>query len=132
MPFNIPVLPAMYRFGPVVIIDDVWSITFGADIPTMTDDEAKSYIEREIQTIRRAQTAMITEPAWLIFENHSPFHLQVTSQAIQRGFFKRLTSLQGGLGGTMFYTGAAFHTHYSNLLWRFNEEVLIPKMMQFW
>ncbi|KAJ3575845.1 hypothetical protein NPX13_g3888 [Xylaria arbuscula] len=132
MPFNIPVLPGMYRFAPIGVIDDVWSVKFGADIPTMTDDEVKSYIKREIQTIQRSQNATVTEPQWLTFKNHSPFHLRVTSQEIQHGFYKKLNALQGGLGGTMFYTGAALHTHHTSLLWRFNQEVLIPKMMGFW
>ncbi|KAI0423707.1 hypothetical protein F5Y09DRAFT_354936 [Xylaria sp. FL1042] len=100
MPFDIPVLPAMYRFIPVGVIDDVYAI--------------------------------VTQPGCLIFENHSPFHIQVTSQEVQRKFFKQLTSLKDRLGRTMFYTGAAFHTHYSSLLWRFNEEGLIPRMMEFW
>ncbi|KAI0481791.1 hypothetical protein F4859DRAFT_476011 [Xylaria cf. heliscus] len=131
-PFNIPVLPALYDLSPVGIIDDVWWIKFGANTPTMSDDQVKSYVEREIHTIQRAQNATITKPEWLIFESHAPFHLQVSAEDIKGGFFKRLTALQGGLNGTMFYTGAAFHTQYSSLLWRFNREVLIPKMMEYW
>ncbi|KAI0964707.1 FAD/NAD(P)-binding domain-containing protein [Xylaria arbuscula] len=130
-PFNIPVLPALYSLSPVGVIDDVWSIKFAADVPTMTDDEVKSYVEREIQTIQRSQNATLTTPEWLIFETHNPMHLQVSPEDIKNGFFRRLTALQGGLDGTMFYTGAAFHTHYSSLLWRFNREVLLPKIMEF-
>jgi len=33
------------------------------------------------------------------------------------------------LGGRMFYSGAAFHMHYSGYLWRYNEDVVIPKMV---
>ncbi|KAI3317918.1 hypothetical protein HD806DRAFT_355619 [Xylariaceae sp. AK1471] len=131
-PLNIPVLPALYDLSPVGIIDDVWWIKFGANTPTLSDDQVKSYVEREIQTIQRAQNATVTQPEWLIFESHSPFHLRVSPEEIRDGFFKRLNALQGGLDGTMFYTGAAFHTHYSGLLWRFNKEVLIPKMMEYW
>ncbi|KAI1207928.1 uncharacterized protein F4807DRAFT_433758 [Annulohypoxylon truncatum] len=131
-PFNIPVLPALYDLSPVGTIDDVWWIKFGANNPTLTLDQVKSYVEREIHTIQRAQNATLTKPEWLIFESHSPFHLQVAPEDIKGGFFKRLTALQGGLGGSMFYTGAAFHTQYSSLLWRFNREVLIPKMMEYW
>ncbi|KAI0502856.1 FAD/NAD(P)-binding domain-containing protein [Xylaria bambusicola] len=131
-PFNIPVLPALYALSPVGIIDDVWSIKFGANMPTMLDDQVKSYVEREIQTIQHVQNATVTQPEWLIFESHAPFHLQVSPEDIRGGFFKRLNALQGSLDGTMFYTGAAFHTHHSSLLWRFNREVLLPKMMEYW
>lgn len=131
-PYNIPVLPALYDLSPVGTIPDTWWIKFGADNPTLSDAQVKSYVEREIATLQRAQNATVTKPEWLIFQSHAPMHLQVTSQAIKDGFFKQLTALQGGLDGTMFYTGAAFHTHYSSLLWRFNHEVLIPEMMKHW
>ncbi|KAJ8109942.1 hypothetical protein ONZ43_g6004 [Nemania bipapillata] len=98
----------------------------------MTIDQVKGYVEAEIHTLQRAQNARVTTPEWLILESHSPFHLQVSPEAIKGGFFKRLTALQGGLDGTMFYTGAAFHTQYSSLLWRFNKEKLIPMMMEYW
>jgi hypothetical protein len=39
-----------------------------------------------------------------------------------------LRGLLGGWGGKMFYSGAAFHTHYSGYLWRYNEDVVIPMM----
>ncbi|KAH8688018.1 hypothetical protein BGZ60DRAFT_363995 [Tricladium varicosporioides] len=129
-PFNIPALPALYNLAPVGNIDDVWWIKFGADNPTMSDAQVMSYIERQIQTIQRANNVSITKPEWLIFESHTPFHLQVAPEAIRDGFFRNLTALQGGLGGKMFYSGAAFHTQYSTLLWRFNQGVVIPKMMR--
>ncbi|KAF4631707.1 hypothetical protein G7Y89_g6422 [Cudoniella acicularis] len=128
-PFNIPVLPALYHLSPVGVIDDVWWIKFAADNPTMSDAQVKSYAERQIETMQRARNATITKPEWLIFESHTPFHLQVAPEVIKNGFFRDLTALQGGLGGKMFYSGAAFHTQYSTLLWRFNHDVVIPKMM---
>lgn len=131
-PFNIPVLPALYALSPVGVIDDVWWIKFGANNPDMSDEQVKAYVEREIRTLQLSLNATVTEIEWLIFESHSPFHRQVPPEAIKNGFFKQLTALQGGLGGTMFYTGAAFHAQHSSLLWRFNEEVLIPKMKEHW
>lgn len=128
-PFNIPVLPALYHVAPVGTIDDVWWIKFGADAPTLTDAQVRSYATRQIQTLQAAQGFPVTEPEWLVFKSHSPFHLQVPGEAIRDGFYADLSALQGGLGGTMFYSGAAFHTHYSAYLWRFNHDVVIPKML---
>ncbi|KAH7310886.1 hypothetical protein B0I35DRAFT_470608 [Stachybotrys elegans] len=127
-PYNIPVLPALYALAPVGTIDDVWWIKFGANNPTLTDGQVQDYVVRQIQTLQRAVNAPVTEPEWLIFQSHTPFHLQASPQAIKNGFFRDLTALQGGLGGKMFYTGAAFHTHYSTYLWQYNRDVLIPKM----
>lgn len=128
-PFNIPELPALYAIDPVGVVDDVWAVKFGSNDPTLTDRQVQSLIERQIQTEQRAHNVPVTKPEWLIFQSHTPFSLETSPEAIKDGFFKNLTNLQGGLGGTMFYSGAAFHAHVTSLLWRFNEEVVIPKMM---
>ncbi|KAI6081920.1 hypothetical protein F4821DRAFT_248359 [Hypoxylon rubiginosum] len=128
-PFNIPVLPALYQLTPVGVLDDVWWAKFAANNPTLTKEEAKSYAERQIATLQKANDIPVTQPEWLEFESHTPFHLQVTFEAIKDGFFRNLTALQGGLDGKMFYSGAAFHTHHSTLLWQFNQDVVIPQMM---
>jgi hypothetical protein len=127
-PFKIPVLPALYYMSPTGMLEDTWWIKFGADTPTLTDAQVKSYVERQITTLQRANNVAVTKPEWLSFESHTPFHLQVTPEAIRDGFFRNLTALQGGLEGTMFYTGAAFHTQASTLLWQFNQDVVIPQM----
>lgn len=129
-PFNIPVLPALYQVAPVGTLDDVWWIKFGADVPTLTDEQVRAYATRQIQSMQKAQGFPVTDPEWLIFKSHSPFHLQVSSEAIRDGIFAELSALQGGLGGTMFYSGAAFHTYYCSLLWRYNQDVVIPRMVQ--
>ncbi|CAG9998325.1 unnamed protein product [Clonostachys byssicola] len=128
-PYNIPVLPALYALAPVGTIEDAWWIKFSANNPTLTDAQVQSYVARQINTLQKSVGVPVTEPEWLIFQSHNPFHLQVAPEAIKDGFYKKLNALQGGLGGKMFYTGAAFHTHYSTLLWRFNKEVLLPKIL---
>lgn len=127
-PFNIPVLPAIYALAPVGVLDDTWFVKFGANNPTMTDAEVKSYAVRQIQTIQRAANVTVTEPERLDYQSHTPFQLQVRPEAIKDGFFKDLTALQGGLDNTMFYSGAAFHMPYSTYLWRYNQDVVIPMM----
>lgn len=129
-PFNIPVLPSLYALKPVGILDDVWEVKFGANNPTMTTEQVKSYIEREIATLQTVNNVPVTVPEWLLVDSHTPFHLQVSAEAIKTGFFKELTGLQGGLGGRMFFSGAAFHSQHSSLLWRMNKEVVIPLMLK--
>ncbi|KAF3764426.1 hypothetical protein M406DRAFT_71032 [Cryphonectria parasitica EP155] len=128
-PYNIPVLPALYQVAPVGTLDDFWWIKLGADIPTLTDGQVRAYATREIQRVQKAQGSAVTEPEWVVLKSHSPFHLQVPPEVIRNGFFANLTALQGGLNGIMSYSGAAFHTHYSSLLWRYNKDVVIPKML---
>lgn len=128
-PFHLPVLPALYNVAAVGVADDVWWIKLGADTSTLPDAQVRAYVVREVQTLQAAHNVPVTEPEWLIFDSHTPFMMHAGPEAIKAGFYKKLTALQGGLGGTMFYSGAAFHTHYSGYLWRYNEDVLIPKML---
>ena len=128
-PFRLPILPALYEVGPVGLLNDTWWIKLGADTDALPDEQIKA---RPIRTVQRLQAAInvpVTEPEWLVFESHSPFMMRATAEAIRGGFYKKLTGLQGGLGGRMFYSGAAFHMHYSGYLWRYNEDVVIPKMV---
>ncbi|KAI1207431.1 uncharacterized protein F4807DRAFT_177693 [Annulohypoxylon truncatum] len=131
-PFQIPVLPGLYVLTPVGVVDNVWAVKFGSNTADLSDDLVQEYIQAQIRTLRSVNnvTTSAKEPKFLAFSSHTPFQLQVPPEAIWDGFFGNLTALQGGFGGRMFYSGAAFHTPYSALLWRFNEEVVLPLMMQ--
>ncbi|KAK4209471.1 hypothetical protein V8F33_012698 [Rhypophila sp. PSN 637] len=131
--FHLPVLgPALYNVAAVGVLDDVWWIKVGADTATLPDEQIKMRAIREVQKLQNASggRVSVTEPEWLIFDSHAPFMMQVRPEVIRRGFYKKLMRLQGGLGGSMFYSGAAFHTHYSGYLWRYNEDVVIPLMVR--
>jgi hypothetical protein len=70
-----------------------------------------------------------TEIEYKVFHSHTPFQLQVSPDDIKNGFYNRMGKLQGGFGGRMWYTGAAWHVHDSSFLWRFNEDVVLRGMM---
>ncbi|CEJ88200.1 hypothetical protein VHEMI04641 [[Torrubiella] hemipterigena] len=131
-PFNIPVLPAMYEFRPIGVVEGLWAVKFAANTAAMTDEQVKDYVIRQIQTIQKSVGAPVTEPRWVAFDSHSPFSLYTSPEDIKHGFYKSLNGLQGGFGGKMFYSGAAFHVHNSAMLWRYNQEVLIPQMRRSW
>ncbi|KAJ8115798.1 hypothetical protein ONZ43_g4588 [Nemania bipapillata] len=128
---HIPVLPALYNLVPVGVLNDTWLVKFGADTPAMDIDLVKRYIARDIRTLQQVNNVSSTTAAdlkFLAFESHAPFQLQVSPEVIRAGFFNDLAALQGGFQGRMFYSGAAFHTHYTSLLWRFNKDIVIPLM----
>ncbi|EAQ83425.1 hypothetical protein CHGG_09829 [Chaetomium globosum CBS 148.51] len=127
-PFQLPVLPALYQVAAVGVLEDVWWVKLGADTATLPDEQVRARAVREMQRVQAAQGVPVTEPEWLMFDSHAPFMLHAGAEVIRGGFYKRLAGLQGGLGGRMFYSGAAFHTHYSGYLWRYNEDVVIPMM----
>lgn len=129
-PFHVPVLPALYALTPTGVLDDVWTVKFGStNTPELTEAQVRDHIRDEVYRLQVASGIPVSEIEFLTFVSHSPFMLHVPGEEIRDGFFGRLAALQGGFGGTMFYSGAVFHTHYTALLWRFNEEVVIPLMM---
>lgn len=76
--------------------------------------------------LRTAGTLNTTTPEFAAYESHTPFELTVPKEAIAGGFYKDLYALQGQRH--TWYTGAAFHTHDSSLLWQFTEG-LIPDIL---
>lgn len=73
-----------------------------------------------------AETAQTTAPAWVVFSSHTPFALTVPKEAIEAGFYKKLNALQGRRHS--YYTGAAFQTQDSSLIWQFTE-ALLPSIL---
>lgn len=57
-----------------------------------------------------------------VLSAHSPFELRVDANAIRDGYYKKLYALQGK--AKFWYTGAAFHTHDSSLLWQFSDGIV--------
>jgi hypothetical protein len=80
----------------------------------------------DIRRLRTAGSYPVELAGLEIFKAHVPFEMVVRPGDIANGFYRRLYGLQGRNG--TFYTGAAFHTHDSSLLWRFTEE-LLPRIM---
>jgi len=66
-------------------------------------------------------------PEIVAFDNHSPYELRVPSEAIKNGFYGDLNALQGQRN--TWWTGAAFHSPDSSLLWNWTEYNLLPKIL---
>jgi hypothetical protein len=95
--------------------------------PTViSDDQVKKDIIASVHGLHTAGTLNTTAPEFVVFSSHSPFEFTVPSSAIQAGFYRKINALQGRR--QMFYSGAAFHTHDSSLLWQFTE-ALLPRVV---
>ncbi|KAL2217321.1 flavin-containing superfamily amine oxidase-like protein [Thermoascus aurantiacus ATCC 26904] len=108
-PFHLPPLPGIYRI----------TRPRPFELPVAT---VKAHI---ISSIRRLVASGIPtatpEPEIVAFNSHTPFELTVPVE-IRSRFYRDLYALQGRRN--TFYTGAAFHTHLSALLWQFTERVV--------
>jgi hypothetical protein len=123
-PFHIPQLPGLYSIDPTAV-PGLHQFLYGS--PTvLSDDAVKNDILASVKNLKTAGTLNTTTPDFVAFSSHSPFLMSVTSDEIKNGFYKKLNGLQGYR--KTFYTGAAFHTHDSSLLWEFTE-ALLPKIV---
>ncbi|KAJ7850083.1 hypothetical protein B0H13DRAFT_2087591 [Mycena leptocephala] len=67
-------------------------------------------------------------PEFVGFHNHAPFLLTVPVEAVRKGFYRRLNALQGVKN--TWWTGAAWQTQDSSLIWNFTEAVVLPRLLE--
>lgn len=122
--YNVPPLPGLYTITPTRV-PGLYDVKVGS-ATALSDAQVKALIRDTVARLRTAGTFNTTRLQFAAYENHTPFELTVPKDAIAGGFYKRLYALQGQRH--TWYTGAAFHTHDSSLLWQFTEG-LIPGLL---
>lgn len=122
--YNIPVLPAIYTISPTRV-SGLYDIKVGS-ADALSNAQVHALIVESFLRLGTAGTVNTTTPEFAAYSNHTPFELTVSKEAIQNGFYQNLYALQGQR--YTWYTGAAFHTHDSSLLWQFTEG-LIPSIL---
>ncbi|MCJ1238349.1 hypothetical protein MMC14_006338 [Varicellaria rhodocarpa] len=121
--YNVLDLPGAYGFSPTSV-PGLRTCFYGSDTSSLSDAQVQANIIAEVKRLHTAGTftTPATEPEFAIFSAHTPFELTVSAEAIRAGFYTKLYALQGQRN--TFYTGAAFHTHDSSLLWQFTQALL--------
>jgi hypothetical protein len=66
-------------------------------------------------------------PEFVGFNDHRPFELTVSTDAIVGGFYDRLNGLQGKRN--TWYTGATWQAHDSSLIWNWTEYNILPQLL---
>ncbi|KAJ5109341.1 beta-cyclopiazonate dehydrogenase [Penicillium angulare] len=125
---NIPILPGVYNIVPTGI-NGVFAIKYGS--PTsLSDDYVKGEIISYIKKLQANGHAdqVQGDPTFVAYANHDPFELTVAPAEIARGFYRDFYSLQGYR--STWYTGAAFHTQDSSMLWRFTDSYVLPPLLK--
>jgi hypothetical protein len=122
-PYNLPPLPGMYGLQPTALpgyfVGQFGNTTWLPDAVVKTDITAS--LERLSSGIPG-----LTFQSLDTFSSHAPFHMTVSASDIASGFYTKLYALQGHR--RTFYTGAAFQTNDSSLIWRFTEQ-LLPQIL---
>lgn len=122
---NLPPLPGMYGLQPTPV-PGYYVGTFG-NTAWLPDHVVKADIAASIE--RLATSGMfpgLTFGGLAAFSSHAPFQMMVSASDIAAGFYTKLNALQGH--NRTFYTGAAFQTNDSSLIWRFTQE-LLPRIV---
>lgn len=114
--FHLPQLPTSYNLGPMQVSSILTNVKFCSNV-SMTWEQMKAQVIAEA-----ARVVPQSAPQFRVFLNHGPFALQVPADAIAKGFYESLYKLQGHRRS--YWTGAAWHTHDSSLLWNFTEPLL--------
>ena len=122
--YNLPVLPGIYAIHPTRV-PGLFSAQFGS-ASALSNEQVQALIIESVLRVGTAGTLDTTTPEFAAYRSHTPFELTVSKEAIQGGFYKKLYALQGQQH--TWYTGAAFHTYDSSLLWQFTEG-LIPGIL---
>jgi flavin-dependent amine oxidoreductase len=122
-PYNLPALPGVYSISPTGV-PGLHSVKYGSPVQ-LSEARVKADILAAVKRLGTAGTIATTTPEFAVFASHSPFELTVSPSAVKAGFYRKLYALQGR--NRTYYTGAAFHTHDSSLLWQFTE-ALLPRI----
>jgi hypothetical protein len=133
---NYSVMPVASQVGSIEYIggtEDLFRFT-----AVGTEDETEEGMKKRIAdaidaliaegTIESAAPeGPVPEVTYAVFSNHGHMHAQVTADDLRDGFFKKLYALQGKRN--TWYTGAAFSSGFSTILWEYNK-VLLPKVVE--
>ncbi|KKY24086.1 putative amine flavin-containing superfamily [Diplodia seriata] len=124
-PFALPALPAAYGFA-ATRVPGLTDLKYGST-SNLSADAVKT---NTLATLRRLRDGgdldfeipSDAQPSFVAFSGHTPFAMRVEAEAIRAGFYRELGALQGRRN--VWWTGAAWHTHDSGLLWRFTAKVV--------
>jgi NAD(P)-binding Rossmann-like domain len=119
-PFFLNSLPGCFAL-PSTDLPGQHLFYYGTNSPSSIPDVQQGIVNQINRlTVSGASPAPNTD--FLYFTDHSPYRLYASVSDIRNGFYKNLYALQGV--SNTFWTGAAWLTHDSSLIWGFTEALL--------
>lgn len=130
--YSLPPLPGIYIIQLTVIpgAKAIYYSTLASHITLPTSEEkVKADIVAALKRLQAANPTLYkqTEPKFVTFSSHAPFYARVGSKEIKDGFYDELYNLQGQRG--TWWTGATWRAQDSSMIWRFNEEIVVPGLL---
>ncbi|KPA39284.1 hypothetical protein FLAG1_07850, partial [Fusarium langsethiae] len=101
----------------------------GFDKSDYTVADGKDIVRKEFNTLARAGAVPANAAKRVTFpyiSNYVPYDFHVTGEDIGKGFYAKLLGLEGYLN--TYWTGAAFAGHNSGLIWKWNDDIVLPAL----
>lgn len=95
--------------------------------PGLSEHRAKIMVRDALNKIGDAGTLPTKHVDFEAFSDHSPLQLRVSTDELKAGFFKKLYVLQGRR--STFFTGAAWASDLTSILWLFTETGILPQIL---
>jgi len=122
----VPSLPGLYFIYPTRV-PDLYVAAYGSPY-YLSNDQVKADVLATLARINAANGVPTNStPKIVAFQNHSPWTLKVSVEAIKSGFYSDVNALQGQ--GNTWWTGATFQAQDSSLIWNWTEYNLLPRIL---
>lgn len=125
--FHLPPLPGPLTISPAPIHGMV-NVKYGSGSQEMSIGDAKAAIIEDFVALSNATNSSLPETEFVIFKAHTPFQPTISKEDIADGFYKKLWTLQGHR--QTYYTGAAWQSQDSAILWNFTEYRILPLLLR--
>ncbi|CAN8103212.1 unnamed protein product [Discula destructiva] len=128
-PYNLPHMPGAYISSPTMVPG--LRTLYYASAQTSGSNPSKDDVLAEMTAgLARLATGgavptASSSPTVVVLKDHGYFCLQVSTEEISAGFYKRMNALQGT--SKTFWTGATWIAHDSAQIWKFSA-ALIPNI----
>lgn len=126
-PYKLPKLPSPLTITPSAI-NGHFDVKYGGNPDGLSDDETQARVAEDLKFLSMSFAQVVEEPDFVVFKAHTPFQPMVSPEEIADGFYKKLWDLQGRR--STFYTGAAWQSQDSTMLWNFTEYRILPKLLE--
>lgn len=127
-PLGIPALPGPYYFTATGV-SQLYAVQYSSPAPYEAPATVEANLLASIRNVQRALGISATlEPKVVAFNDHSPFGLTVSTDAIAGGFYDRLTALEGPR--RTWWTGGNWCSGSSSTIWDFTEVEILPAILK--
>ena len=125
-PFHLETQPGMFMIAPLGLPRKHIAYLETLDA-SVSSQQAQDLMVKQINTLQSKGVFPADKTEFLYFTNHAPSRLYVTAEDIRDGFYRDLYGLQGH--HDTFWTGAAWITPDSALIWNFTETQVLPAVV---